>query len=199
MLGRDRALISAMDGRVAVLRPDRAGAWLRDPGVRRRIGLGLILFTLAGTLLVTLYPFRFQLGTASLSRIDWRLYYPGHSDRDLVQNLLMLAPLGAGLALVRLGRASLSRIALEAFALGVGTAVLVETLQIFQRSRFPQAADVWRNGVGCVAGALAAALVLRAIDRRRSMTRRVASLYKWRAEPNPEWPARRDGHGDGSR
>jgi hypothetical protein len=155
-----------MDAGAALMRPGRLDSWLRDPAVRRRIGLGLLLFTLAGTLLATLYPFRFQLGTASLSRIDWRLYYPGHSDRDLVQNLLMLAPLGAGLALVRLGRGRLFRIALEAFALGVGTALLVETLQIFQRSRFPQAADVWRNGIGCVAGALAVALVLRAIDRR---------------------------------
>jgi hypothetical protein len=156
-----------MEARTAPLRLTGAGAWLRDPDVRRRLGLGLLLFTLASTLLVTLYPFNFRLGTASLSRIDWRLYYPGHNDRDLVQNLLMLAPLGAGLALVRLGRASLSRIALEAGAFGVGTALFVETLQIFQRGRFPQAADVLRNGVGCIVGAIITALVLRAIDRPR--------------------------------
>lgn len=140
--------------------------WLRDPAVRRRIGLGLAGFTLATMLLVTLYPFRFQLGTASWTRIDWRLYYPGHNDRDLVLNLVMLVPLGAGLALVRSGRAILSRILLEACALGLGTALLVETLQIFERTRFPQAADVWRNGVGCGGGAIVAALVLRAMDRK---------------------------------
>ncbi|HEX2690045.1 MAG TPA: VanZ family protein [Kofleriaceae bacterium] len=134
--------------------------------MRRQIGLGLALFTLATALLVTLYPFRFQLGTASWSRIDWRLYYRGHSDRDLVLNLVMLAPLGVGLVLVRFGRASLSRIILEAGALGVGSALFVETLQIFQRTRFPQAADVWRNGVGCVAGAIVTALVLKAMDHR---------------------------------
>jgi glycopeptide antibiotics resistance protein len=138
--------------------------------IRRQLGLGLILFTLGVALLLTLYPFDFRLGTASLSRIDWRLYYPGHSNRDLVLNLLMFMPLGAGLALVRFGRASVSRIALEACALGVGTAVVIETLQIFQRSRFPQAADVWRNGVGCIAGAVVVTLVLRmatrALDRR---------------------------------
>src|SRR5262249_16330661 len=132
-----------------------------DPVVRRRIGLGLITFTLVIALLVTLYPFRFHLATASLSRIDWRLYYPGHSDRDLVLNLLMLAPLGTGLALVPFGRARLSRIALEACALGVGTALFIETLQIFQSSRFPQAADVWRNGTGCIVGAVIGAVVLR--------------------------------------
>ncbi len=156
-----------MDARTALLRPGRVDAWLRDPAVRRRIGLGLLLFTLASTLLVTLYPFRFHLGTASLSRIDWRLYYPGHNDRDLVLNLLMLAPLGVGLVLVRFGRASLSRIVLEACALGVGTSLLVETLQVFQRTRFPQAADVWRNGTGCIVGAVVAALALRTIDLGR--------------------------------
>ena len=150
-----------------MMRPSPVDTLLRDPAVRRWIGLGLLGFTLVAALLVTLSPFQFHLGTASLSRIDWRLYYPGHSDRDLVLNLLMLAPLGAGLALVRYGRASTSRIALEACALGVGTALVIETLQIFQSMRFPQAADVWRNGTGCIAGAVVVALALQAIDRRR--------------------------------
>lgn len=157
-----------MDVRTALLRPGRLEMWMHDPVLRRRLGLGLILFTLAVALLVTLYPFHFDLAVASPSRIDWRLYYPGHSDRDLVQNLLMLAPLGAGLALVRCGRAGLFRLALEAGALGLGPAVLIETLQIFQRERFPQLADVWRNTAGCIAGAVLAALVLRAIDRART-------------------------------
>jgi VanZ family protein len=156
-----------MDARTVLMRPSLVDTWLRDPAMRRRLGLGLVMFTLAVTLLLTLYPFHFRLGTASLSRIDWRLYYPGHSDRDLLLNLLMLAPLGAGLALVRFGRARVSRIALEACALGVGAAVFIETLQIFQSTRFPQAADVWRNGTGCIVGAVVTALVLRTIDRRR--------------------------------
>lgn len=156
-----------MAARTGLMRPSLVDTLLRDPVVRRRIGLGLLGFTLAAALLLTLYPFHFRLSTASLSRIDWRLYYPGHSDRDLVQNLLMLAPLGAGLALVRFGRASLSRIALEAYALGIGTALFIETSQIFQSMRFPQAADVWRNGTGCIAGAVVVALVLRMVDRRR--------------------------------
>jgi len=156
-----------MDAGTVLMHPSLVDTLLRDPVVRRRIGLGLFLFTLVTALLVTLYPFCFHLGTASLSRIDWRLYYPGHSDRDLVLNLLMLAPLGAGLVLVRFGRASLSRVVLEAGALGVGTALVIETLQIFERTRFPQAADVWRNGTGCIIGAIAVALVLRMIERRR--------------------------------
>jgi glycopeptide antibiotics resistance protein len=150
----------------ATMSPSRVDTWLRDPTVRRRVGLGLLVFTLATALLATLYPFRFSLETASLSRIDWRLYAPGHSNRDLVLNLLMLAPLGAALVLVRAGRARLTRIVFEAAALGFGTALFVETLQIFERTRFPQLADVWRNGTGCIAGAVVTALVLRAIDRR---------------------------------
>jgi glycopeptide antibiotics resistance protein len=155
-----------MDARAVLPRPRLVDAWLRDPIVRRRIGLGLLGFTLVTALLVTLSPFRFHLETASLSRIDWRLYSPRHNDRDLVLNLLMLVPLGAGLALVRFGRATLSRLSLEACALGVGIAVFIETLQIFQRARFPQAADVWRNGVGCLVGAVLVALVLRTLERR---------------------------------
>ncbi len=152
---------------VVLIRPGRLGTWLRDPAVRRRAGLGLVVFTLVTALLVTLYPFRFALSTASWERIDWRLYYPGHSDRDLVLNLLMLAPLGTGLVLARFGRARLARIVLEACGLGLGTALFVETLQIFERTRFPQAADVWRNAVGCVVGAIITAGVLTVLDRKR--------------------------------
>jgi glycopeptide antibiotics resistance protein len=165
-----------MAARTAMMRPSLVDTWLREPVVRRWIGLGLLGFTLVTALLVTLSPFDFHLRTASLSRIDWRLYYPGHSDRDLVLNLLMLAPLGAGLALVRAGRAAVSRIALEACALGVGTALVIEALQIFQRTRFPQAADVWRNGTGCIVGAVVVALVLQAIDRRRESSLSAARL-----------------------
>ncbi|MEO7732941.1 MAG: VanZ family protein [Kofleriaceae bacterium] len=154
-----------MNASAIVTRPHRVDLWLRDPAARRRAGLALAVFTLVTALIVTLYPFRFQLSTASWARIDWRLYYPGHSDRDLVQNLLMLAPLGAGLVLARFGRAGLARIVLEACALGLGTALFVETLQIFERTRFPQAADVWRNGVGCVVGAIVTGLVLTTMAR----------------------------------
>ena|GEM_PF-1184119 len=146
--------------------PHRLDAWLRDPVVRRRLGRGLAAFTLVTALLVTLSPFRFALSTARWARIDWRLYYAGHNDRDLVLNLLMLLPLGAGLALARHGRARLARIVVEAGALGLGTALCIETLQIFERTRFPQAADVWRNAVGCVIGALVTGLVLRRVTAR---------------------------------
>lgn len=160
---------------------EKSAAGLRVPDAWRRVGLALLLATLAAVLVATLYPFRFRLETASLSRVDWRLYYPGHSDRDLVQNLLMLAPLGAALALLRCGRAGLLRLALEACALGAGTAVLVETLQIFQSVRFPQAADVWRNCAGCIAGAVIAGLALRAIAGRSLPAQPAPSVFSMRS------------------
>lgn len=134
---------------------------LLDPILRRRLGQALVGFTVLTALLVTLYPFRFSAEVASLARVDWRIYYPRHNDRDLVLNLLMLVPLGAGLGMMRTG-ISIRRLALEAAAIGFGLSLGIETLQIFERARFPQLADVWRNGLGCVVGAVAVGLVTRA-------------------------------------
>ncbi len=144
-----------------------------DPVVRRRLGQFLVGFTILTALLVTLYPFRFSTEVASLSRVDWRVYYSRHNDRDLVLNLLMLVPLGVGLGLLR-GASSLRRLALEAAVIGVGLSLCIETLQIFERARFPQLADVWRNGLGCVVGAVAVGLLARlrlAAHSRRSLSR----------------------------
>jgi glycopeptide antibiotics resistance protein len=133
---------------------------LLDPVIRRRLGQFLVGFTILTALVVTLYPFRFSAEVASLSRVDWRVYYPLHNDRDLVLNLLMLVPLGVGLGLLRAG-ISIRRLALEAAAIGFGLSLAIETLQIFERARFPQLADVWRNGLGCVVGAVAIGLLAR--------------------------------------
>jgi len=79
---------------------------LREESFRRRFGLVLLLWTLAVAFVLTLRPFRFDLATASVGRIDWHLYYrrPGGAlavNRDFVLNLIMLSPLGAGWALLR--------------------------------------------------------------------------------------------------
>jgi glycopeptide antibiotics resistance protein len=127
---------------------------------RRQLGQALLAVTWTIAILVTLYPFRFDLDVGSAARIDWRVSYARHNDRDLVLNLLMLVPLGVGLALVRFGHASIRRIALEAAGIGFGTSLVVETLQIFEETRFPQLADVWRNGFGCVVGAVLVAFAI---------------------------------------
>jgi len=130
---------------------------LHEEPFRRRIGLVLLLWTLAVAFMLTLTPFRFDLATASFGRIDWRLYYRRPSgalavNRDFVLNLAMLSPLGAGWALLR-GSRGMGRIALEAALLGLTTSTMIETIQIFEPSRCPQLADVWRNTAGCLAAA----------------------------------------------
>jgi hypothetical protein len=131
-----------------------------DPALVRRLGFWVTTVSLLAALAFTLYPYRFDLHVASVSRIDWHIFHPGHSNRDLVINLVMLIPLGAGLAMLRFGH-SLLRIAIEALALGLGTALVIETLQIFEATRYPQLADVVRNGVSCLAGALAVTVLVR--------------------------------------
>jgi glycopeptide antibiotics resistance protein len=138
---------------------------LREESFRRRIGLVLLLWTLAVAFVLTLRPFRFDLATASFGRIDWHLYYRRPSgalavNRDFVLNLVMLSPLGAGWALLR-GSRGMGRIALEAALLGLATSITIETIQIFEPSRCPQLADVWRNTAGCLAAAATVAWLVR--------------------------------------
>lgn len=134
-----------------------------DDRLLRRLGLALVVGTIAIALVVTLYPFRFHFSTAAFARIDWRVYYrdaQGHLriDRDLLQNLVMLVPLGVGWALLR-GPRSAARLGLEALAIGIALASCIEFLQIFDRGRFPQLADVWRNAAGCGVGAVVVGLL----------------------------------------
>ena len=143
---------------------------LLESTARRLIGVLLFWSSLACVLVATLWPLRFSLAAAGLRRIDWALYYRDDLgrlivDRDFVANLVLMSPLGAGWALLRAGR-SLPRIALEAALLGFGLSAAVETVQIFEPSRAPQLADVWRNGVGCVAAALAVAWLVRRLAPR---------------------------------
>lgn len=140
---------------------------LHEESFRRRIGLVLLLWTLAVAFVLTLRPFRFDLAAASFGRIDWHLYYRRPSgalavNRDFVLNLVMLSPLGAGWALLR-GSRGMGRIALEAALLGLATSTTIETIQIFEPSRCPQLADVWRNTAGCLAAAATIAWLVRRV------------------------------------
>jgi glycopeptide antibiotics resistance protein len=112
-------------------------------------------------LLVTQWRFHFDLRRFGIrvrwERIDWD-WFPrtpmGHVrlDRDFLLNLVMLVPLGIGFALWR--RASRLRIAGEAFVLGFVTSSLLEIAQLANAYRYTTWADVWRNTLGCVVGAL---------------------------------------------
>lgn len=142
------------------------------------IGGALLVLGLAGALVVTLWPFAFDLSRRAVAdkwaSAEWELYYLDDDDGvildlDLFLNVVMLAPMGVGWALLRRGR-SVGRLALEAAALGVGTAALVEALQLLTPDRVTQLADLWRNGSGCVAGAALVAW----LDRRGAWARRGA-------------------------
>jgi hypothetical protein len=145
---------------------------MREPSVHsRRVGMGLVLGTIAMAILVTQWRFHFDLRRFGIrvrwERIDWD-WFPrtpmGHVrlDRDFLLNLVMLVPLGIGFALWRC--ASRVRVVGEAFVLGFVTSSLLEIAQLANAYRYTTWADVWRNTLGCVVGAL----VVVAMARRES-------------------------------
>ena len=128
-----------------------------------------MLATLVVAILATQWRFHYDFSHFGIHqrwrRIDWR-WFPrtpmGHVrlDRDFVLNLLMLVPLGIGLGLWR--RASGWRTALEALLLGFATSTTLELTQLAMPYRFTTFADVWRNTLGCVAGAIIVVALRRA-------------------------------------
>lgn len=144
----------------------------RDPAesTREKRARAMVAIAVVVILGATLFPFRFRFDSAHLhekiGEIEWELYYtdrPGHVtiDRDLIQNLLLFAPLGAALSMVpkvpRWGR-ELG----VAVGLGAALSIAVELLQLLTEARVTQLADVWRNALGSL---LAAAVVV-AVRRR---------------------------------
>ena len=135
----------------------------------RRFGLLLCVGTLLVAIAVTQYPFHYQLTRYAIHyrwefRVDWR-WFPVHRgrfglDRDSVLNLLMLVPLGIGYALWR--RAPGWRIVIEALLLGAVVASCLELAQLLTPYRTTSLADMWRNTLSCVAGALLVVSVRRA-------------------------------------
>lgn len=127
----------------------------------RRFGLALCAGTVLVAIAVTQYPFHYQLTRYAIHdrwmHVDWR-WFPrtpmGHIrvDKDLLLNLLMLVPLGYGYAIWR--RAPAWRVLVEALLLGLVVSSGLELAQLLTPYRTTSFADVWRNTVSCVAGAL---------------------------------------------
>jgi VanZ family protein len=134
----------------------------------RRFGIVLAVGTILIALAATQYPFNYQLTEFAIhrrwDRIDWR-WWPRtpmgrvRIDRDLLLNLLMLVPLGVGYGLWR--RTHGLRVALEALLLGIATSTTLEVLQLITPYRYTTFADVWRNALGCMVGAIFVVLAYR--------------------------------------
>lgn len=131
----------------------------------RKLGLALMIANLAGAVVVTLWPFAFDLAPAAIARkwahVEWVLYYRDDDgrviiDRDLVLNLVMLVPLGAGFAWWRARR---TWTVAWALGLGIVTATALEAAQLLTPHRVTQLADVWRDALGCMIGALLGAAI----------------------------------------
>lgn len=145
----------------------------RPRDVRARYGVA------ASVLLVfaaTLFPFRLRLDRAHLiekiKEIEWELYYtdrPGHVsiDRDVLQNLVLFAPLGVSLAFAA-AVPSPKKDTFRALAIGGSLSVVVELLQLLTETRVTQLADVWRNALGAALGAF----IVSTLRARRAPTAR---------------------------
>lgn len=106
------------------------------------LGWALFSYFFLITLVITLFPFRFQWP----ERIRF-LWFGGWSDTLL--NVLFFLPLGFLYRLIRPGDS-----ALRVFRLGLGLSVLIEVAQIFLAERFPSPMDALTNGAGAWIGAL---------------------------------------------
>jgi glycopeptide antibiotics resistance protein len=115
------------------------------------LGVGL----LAGSIVVItliVFPWATLQDHAHWSKVRWIPFVsPPTPLLDMLANLLLFAPLGAGASL--LGRRGIA----GAILLGLTLSLVGEWAQVYAHSRTPSATDVVCN----VAGALAAALVVK--------------------------------------
>lgn len=127
----------------------------------RAVGTWLAIGTVLIAILVTQWPFRYQLTSYGIhrrwARIDWSWYHG--IDRDFVLNVLMLVPLGVGFALWR--QAGRVRMLIESLVIGTVTTVVLELAQLLTPGRYTSFLDVWHNAAGCVVGSACALVAIR--------------------------------------
>ncbi|HEV7800047.1 MAG TPA: VanZ family protein, partial [Burkholderiales bacterium] len=122
-----------------------------SPNTGNRLGLALLVYMLAVTLMITLLPFEFSWPE------QWRvleLFLPV----DFVANILLFIPLGFFYALARNERRPS---ALHVLILGALTSAAIESAQLFEPARTSALFDVVANAVGACLGALAYGRVAR--------------------------------------
>jgi glycopeptide antibiotics resistance protein len=118
------------------------------------LGWALFSYVVLITLVITLFPFRFQWP----ERIHF-LWFGGWSDTLL--NVLFFLPLGFLYKLIRPEDSTL-----RVLGLGLGLSCAIEVAQIFFAERFPSPMDVLTNGIGAWLGALLVESVQRQLSNR---------------------------------
>jgi glycopeptide antibiotics resistance protein len=118
------------------------------------LGSALFSYIVLITLVITLFPFRFQRP----ERIHF-LWFGGWPDTLL--NVLLFLPLGFLYKLVRPRDPTL-----RVVALGLGLSCTIEVAQIFLVERFPSPMDVLTNGMGAWLGALLVERAQRQLSNR---------------------------------
>lgn len=137
----------------------------------RRPAIAAAPFVLCTLLIIaaTTWPMEFDFSGASIQnkwqQVEWQLVYHGRDggltiDKDLVQNLLLFAPLGISWVWC-FRRRSLLLHAVGAVAVGLGLSLLVEGLQLLTPHRVTQLADVWRNTMGAGLAGLVTGAIFR--------------------------------------
>ena len=122
---------------------------------RQRLGFALLTVSVA-LIAAIIVPWGDLQDHSHWAKIGWIPFVSGPlRRRDILANVLLFMPLGAGAALgFRGGVAAVAGLALTLSLTG-------ETIQVYTHSRFPSATDVVCNVAGAVLGALAVRRLLR--------------------------------------
>jgi glycopeptide antibiotics resistance protein len=120
----------------------------RLPAAARRAGRLVLVLSLVAIVAIVV-PWRSVQSHPHWARIGWLPFVsPPLRPFDIVANVALFAPLGAGAAL------ACTRGVRAAAGVALAVSLLGETVQVFAHSRFPSATDVACNVGGAILGAL---------------------------------------------
>lgn len=123
-----------------------------------RLATALLAYLAVVTAVVTLLPFEFAVPVQPRVMLSGGVV-------DVVANVVLFVPLGF---LYAVSRADQPTRASRIFLAGLATSAILETLQLFEASRYAAISDVLANGTGAYLGAV----VQRRLARRISMDAR---------------------------
>jgi len=131
------------DGEISGVHATPVAVKAADPSALIRVGFA---YAITLILLATLAPFRFSLEALGSAELGELVIHR----RDLLRNLVLLAPVGF---LYRLWAPRRTRWGLDALLLGAGLSVAVEACQLLLPTRSPSVLDILCNAGGAWVGA----------------------------------------------